>query len=145
MQVSLAAGLQEAVSRTLSVGTKLPGLCGVMDKPPARYPHIVFGRTGICDGRTGIENDNEQLFTLHVWSTARTDEEALAIMRHAKALLDGRRIKLGDGSTATVRLEFAEARHDEDLELRHGLLRFRATSVLPARRGGRRQGAAAGH
>lgn len=130
---SLATGLQDAVFRTLSGERALPGVSCVHDKTPAGYPHITFGRTGVCDG-SGMESENEQLFTLHVWSKARSDDEALTIMQRAKALLDGRTLALGDGGFAAVRLEFTEARHDEDLELRHGLLRFRATTGAAPRR-----------
>ncbi|MGI6851567.1 DUF3168 domain-containing protein [Mesorhizobium sp. 1B3] len=136
---SLATDLQDAVLRTLSTEAALPGISSVHDRTPAGYPHITFGRTGVCDW-SGTENENEQLFTLHVWSKARSDDEALSIMQRARALLDGRTLALGDGEVAAVRLEFTEARHDEDLELRHGLLRFRATAGAAPRRARRPRG-----
>lgn len=136
---SLATDLQDAVFRTLSAEGALPSVASVHDKAPAGYPHITFGRTGVCDWR-GVESENEQLFTLHVWSKARSDDEALTIMQRARALLDGRTLALGDGGFAVVRLEFTEARHDEDLELRHGLLRFRATEGTAPRRARRPRG-----
>jgi hypothetical protein len=139
---SLATGLQEAVFRTLSTESALPGFSGVHDRTPPRYPHITFGRTGVCDRCTGMESENEQLFTLHVWSKAQSDDEALAIMERARVLLDGHTLTLEDGEVAAVRLEFAEARHDEDLELRHGLLRFHATAGIPPRRTRRPRGVA---
>lgn len=136
---SLAAGLQEAVFRTLSSEKSLPAVFSMHDGIPVAFPHITFGRTGVCDW-SGTESENEQLFTLHVWSKARSDEEALAIMQRAKALLDGRTLALDGGGFAAVRLEFTEARDDEDLELRHGMLRFRATASAAPRRTRRSRG-----
>ncbi|HWK65462.1 MAG TPA: DUF3168 domain-containing protein [Rhizobiaceae bacterium] len=130
---SLASCLQKAVFQALSAEETLPAVSSVHDKTPAGYPHITFGRTGVCDWN-GTESENEQLFTLHVWSKARSDDETLTIMQCAKTLLDGSRLALDEGGFAAVRLEFTEARNDEDLELRHGLLRFRATAgSLPGR------------
>lgn len=135
---SLASGLQEAVFRTLSVEPVGVDGGGRRGKTPITYPHITFGRTGVYDWATGTEKDTEQLFTLHVWSRARSDEEALGIMERAKALIDGQTLALEDGTYAAAQLEFAEVRYDEELELRHGLLRFHVTATPAPRRGGRR-------
>lgn len=130
---SLACGLQKAVCHALSNEEALPAVSSVYEKTPAGYPHITFGRTGVCDW-SGAESENEQLFTLHVWSNARSEDETLTIMQRAKSLLDGRTLALDEGGFAAVRLEFTETRHDKDLELRHGLLRFRAiASGAPGR------------
>jgi hypothetical protein len=130
---SLATGLQEAVFRTLAKGKAPPVVATVRETARAAYPHITFGRTSVYDPAVGMESDSDQLFTLHIWSNARSDDETLAIMKRARALLDGSVLTLDDGSLAMVHLEFAEARNDEDLELRHGLLRFHAKSTTAKR------------
>lgn len=135
---SLASGLQNAVFQVLFAEPVILDGGGGRGKAPIAYPHITFGRTGVHDWATGIEKDSEQLFTLHVWSRARTDEEALGIMGRARALLDGKTMVLEDGTRVAAQLEFAEIRYDEELELRHGLLRFHVTAMPASHRSGRR-------
>ena len=135
---TLASGLQDAVFRTLSAEPVILDGGGGRGKAPIAYPHITFGRTGVYDWATGTEKDTEQLFTLHIWSRATNDEEALGLMGRARALLDGKTLDIEGGMCAAARLEFAEVRYDEELELRHGLLRFHVTAMPARHRSGRR-------
>ena len=127
-----AAELQRAVFDALAANAALAALVGarIYDHVPANaaYPYVSFGRTSIYDWSTGTESGSEQLFTLHIWSKAKGKKETLEIMEHARALLEDARLDLNQHSLVNMRLEFAEARHDEDLALYHGLLRFRAVT-----------------
>jgi hypothetical protein len=127
-----AAELQKAVFEALTADAALSALIGerVYDQPPAAtpFPYVTFGRTSLYDWSTGTESGTEQLFTLHVWSKAKGKKETLAVMEAARTVLEGARLPLETEHLVDLTLEFAEARHDEDLSVHHGLLRFRALS-----------------
>ena len=127
-----AAELQRAVFEALTSDAALSTLIGgrVYDQPPAGtpFPYVTFGRTSLYDWSTGTESGTEQLFTLHVWSKAKGKKETLAVMEAARSVLEGARLPLETEHLVDLSLEFAEARHDEDLSVHHGLLRFRALS-----------------
>jgi Protein of unknown function (DUF3168) len=128
-----AAELQKAVFEALAADAALTSLLGggkIYDHAPANvaFPYLTFGRTSIFDWSTGTESGTEQLFTLHVWSKAKGKKETLAIMEAARALLDDAALELDEHHVVNMRLEFAEARYDEDLSVHHGLLRFRVVT-----------------
>ncbi len=126
-----ALELQKAIFAALSQDGALTGLLGglrVFDRVPAStpFPYVTFGRTSLYDWSTGTERGAEQLFTLHVWSKAQGKSETLAILERIAALLDDRPLTLDGHALVSMRLEFSEVRHDEDLAVHHGLARFRA-------------------
>jgi hypothetical protein len=128
-----AAELQKAVFDALAADVTVTALLGggkIYDRAPANvtFPYLTFGRTSIFDWSTGTESGTEQLFTLHVWSKAKGKKETLAIMEAVRALLDDAALELDEHHLVNMRLEFAEARYDEDLSVHHGLLRFRAVT-----------------
>ncbi|HTV69988.1 MAG TPA: DUF3168 domain-containing protein [Rhizobiaceae bacterium] len=128
-----AAELQRAIFEALGSDTALVAALGgarIHDHAPANvsFPYISFGRTSLFDWSTGTESGTEQLFTLHIWSKAKGKKETLDIMELAKARLNDASLDLGDYHLVNLRLEFAEARYDEDQMVHHGLLRFRAVT-----------------
>lgn len=128
-----AAELQKAVFEALAADVAVTALLDggkIYDRAPANvaFPYLTFGRTSIFDWSTGTESGTEQLFTLHVWSKAKGKKETLAIMEAVRALLDDGSLGLDEHHLVNMRLEFAEARYDEDLSVHHGLLRFRAVT-----------------
>ena len=127
-----AAELQKAIFEALGANAGLVALVGtrVFDHAPANaaFPYITFGRTSVYDWSTGTESGTEQLLTVHVWSKARGKTEALEIMEAIRGLLEDSDLTLADHRLVNLRLEFAEARFDEDLSIHHGLLRFRAVT-----------------
>lgn len=133
-----AAELQKAIFAALGGNAALAALLGgqrIYDHAPANvpFPYVTFGQTSIFDWSTGTESGTEQLFTLHVWSKAKGKKEALEIMEVARAELDSAELSLGgDQHLVNLRLEFAEARYNEDLAVHHGLLRFRAVTEVAA-------------
>ena len=127
-----AAELQKAVFDALAGDVALSALVGqrIHDHAPANvaFPYITFGRTSLYDWSTGTESGTEQLFTLHVWSKAKGRKEVLEIMEIARARLADAALELDEHQLVNLRLEFSEARYDEDLSVYHGLLRFRAVT-----------------
>ena len=128
---SPAVELQKAIHATLAGDAALTAALGgakIYDATPPNvaFPYISFGRTSVYDWSTGTESGTEQIFTVHVWSKARGKTEALEIMEAVRALLEAGELTLADHQLVNLRLEFAEARFDEDLSVYHGLLRFRA-------------------
>ena len=127
-----AAELQKAVFTALGGDASVAAAVGsrIFDHAPANvaFPYIAFGRTSLYDWSTGTESGTEQLFTLHVWSKAKGKKETLDIMEAARAALDDQALDLAGHRLVNMRLEFSEARYDEDLSVYHGLLRFRAVT-----------------
>ena len=130
-----AIELQKAIFAALGNDVALTAALGgahIYDKPRSVFPSISFGRTGVYDWSTGTEKDTEQLFTLHIWSKAKGDAETLGLMELALSRLAGPALFLEGGHPLDLRLEFAEARYDQDLAVYHGLLRYRAVTPAPA-------------
>lgn len=130
-----AAELQKAIFAALADDAALVAMLGgarIFDRAPSTvaFPYITFGRTSIYDWSTGTESGTEQLFTLHVWSKAKGKKETLDIMELARARLDDASLILEGHHLVNLRLEFAEARHDDNLSVHHGLLRFRAVTEV---------------
>jgi hypothetical protein len=129
-----AAELQKAVLATLGADQGLIATLGAARiyelLPPknAASPYVTFGRTSVYDWTTGAEKDDEQLLTLHVWSKAKGDAETLQIMDIIRARLADGLLPLDGREPVRLRLEFSEARYDDDLAVHHGLLRFRAAA-----------------
>jgi hypothetical protein len=96
------------------------------------FPYLGFGRSSVYDWSTGSEKETEQLFTVHIWSKAKGEDETIGIMEIARGRLADKVVALDSGQSVEVKLEFAEARYDEDLAVHHGLLRFRAVAIQPA-------------
>lgn len=128
-----AAELQKAVFAALAGDAPLAAALGgskIYDHVPpgTAFPYITFGRTSVYDWSTGTESGTEQLFTLHVWSKAHGRAEALAIVERIGALLHDRPLVLDGHALVNLRQEFSEVRQDEDLDVYHGLARFRAVT-----------------
>jgi hypothetical protein len=128
-----AADLQKALFGALAGNTALVSALGgakIFDHAPANiaFPYVTFGRTSIYDWSTGTESGTEQLLTLHAWSKARGKKETLDIMECVRAALDQAPLDLDDHHLVNLRLEYSEARHDDDLDVHHGMLRFRAVT-----------------
>ncbi len=128
-----AAELQKAIFAALGADPALTAALGagrVFAQVPANtaFPYITFGRTSVYDWSTGTERGNEHLFTLHIWSKAKGNKEALEIMEMARWVLDDKSLPLDGQHLVNLRLEFAEERYDEDQAVHHGLLRFRAVT-----------------
>src|SRR5262245_33293940 len=126
-----AAELQNAIFSTLVADSALVAALGgqhVHDSLPKNVvsPYVTFGGTRVYDWSTGTEIETEQLFTLHVWSKANGDAEALGIMVLIRVRLADSLMPLGGRDPVRLRMEFFELRYDEDLAMHHGLARFRA-------------------
>jgi hypothetical protein len=133
-----AAELEKAILAELGGDAALVAALGgarILDQASSAntaFPYVGFGRTSVYDWSTGIEKDTEQLFTVHIWSKAKGEAETVGIMEIARSHLAERIIALDSRQSVELKLEFAEARYDEDLAVHHGLLRFRAVATTPA-------------
>ncbi|RWC51051.1 MAG: DUF3168 domain-containing protein [Mesorhizobium sp.] len=129
--MTASGDLQQALFQRLRSDASLSALlggAGLLEQPAdnAAFPHVTCGQTSAFDWDTGAENNDDQLITLHVWSKAQGDAETLAIMDAIKARLADAVLVIGPRGQTRLSLEFTEARHDEELLVHHGLLRFRA-------------------
>lgn len=128
---SPAAELQKAIHAVLTADEGVTGLLGgrrIHDFAPerARFPYVTIGRTSVYDWSTSDDSGTEHLVTLHVWSRARGKAEAHAVIEAIeKALADFSPVLDGHRLVGLFR-EFSEVYYDEDMQLQHGLLRFRA-------------------
>lgn len=128
---SAAAELQKAIFAKLRDDAALVALLGgqrIFDHAPAdiAFPYISFGRSSAYDWSTATELGSEHVVSLHVWSKAKGKKEALDIMERARALLHDQPLTLAGHKLVNLRLEFSEARFEEDHSVYRGALRFRA-------------------
>lgn len=128
-----AADLQKAIFAALLADSGLVATLGggkVFDHAPASaaFPYVTFGRASVYDWNTSTETGTEQLLTLHVWSKARGKKETLDIMERVRLALDGAPLELEGRHLIDLRLDYSEARYDDDLDVYHGQLRFRAVT-----------------
>ena len=109
-------------------GIDLEGIMPCMELAPerARFPYITIGRTSVYDWSTGDDSGSEHLVTLHVWSRARGKAEAHAIIEAAEQALRDFSPDLEGHRLVGLFREFAEVYFDVEMELQHGLLRYRA-------------------
>lgn len=126
-----AADLHKVLFDRLKGDTLLTSALGgakIFDQEPANviFPYLTVGRTGVYDWSTATESGSEQLITLHVWSKAKGRHETQAIMRLIRQRLDAGLLALGTHHLIKLRFEFSEIRHDDDLAVHHGLVRYRA-------------------
>lgn len=129
--MTASGDLQQALFQRLRSDASLSALlggAGLLEHAAdnAAFPHVTCGQTSAFDWDTGVQNDADQLVTLHVWSKTHSDAETRAIMDSIKARLADAVLIIGPRGQTRLVLEFAEARYDEDLLVHHGLLRFRA-------------------
>lgn len=124
LQKAVFAALLGEAALTAEVGDR------VFDHAPANvaFPYVSFGRTSIYDWSTGTESGTEQLFTVHVWSKAKGKKQTLDIMDVARARLEAGGLSMAGHHLVNLRLEYSEARYNEDQSVYHGLLRFRAVT-----------------
>lgn len=133
--MSAALELQKAIFAALHGNSALIAALGgprVYDLAPATvpFPYITFGRASIYDWSTATERGAEQLVTLHVWSKAKGKREVLELMDLIRARLDDAALTLDGHRLVNLRMDFQEARFDEDLSVHGGLLRFRAVTEV---------------
>ncbi|WP_165784349.1 DUF3168 domain-containing protein [Zhengella mangrovi] len=128
---SAAAELQRAIHATLTGAEDVVRLLGgphVHDMAPerARYPYVTIGRTSVYDWSTSDDAGTEHLVTLHAWSQARGKAECQAVLEAAGKALEGFSPDLEGHRVVGFFREFAEVNYDPEMQLQHGLMRFRA-------------------
>ena len=128
---SAVAELQAAIYAALASDAALTGLLGgvrVYDHAPANvpFPYVTFGRTSVYDWGTGTESGTEQLVSLHVWSKGRGKKETHELVEAIGARIHDAGLALDGHALVNLRLEFSDVIFDEDLDVHHGVLRFRA-------------------
>ncbi len=130
---SAVAELQTAIHAALAGDAGLTGLLGgvrVYDHTPPNvpFPYVTFGRTSVYDWGTGTESGTEQLITLHVWSKGRGKKETHELVEAIAARIHDSGLDLEEHRLVNLRLEFLDVIFDEDLDVHHGMLRFRAVT-----------------
>ena len=128
---SAAAELQKAIVSTLRGDAQLAALLGgekLFDHAPASvvFPYLTFGRASLYDWGTATEEGSEHLLTLHAWSKGKGRREALEIMQRVTELLHDRPPALAGFALVSLRLESSEVRYDDEQDVHHGAMRFRA-------------------
>jgi len=127
-----AAELQKSIFGALTGEAGLLAALGgprIYDHVPTNvaFPYVTFGRTSVFDWSTSTESGTEHLFTLHVWSKAKGKDEVHALMERIRERLHDGQLVIDGFDLVNLRLEFVEARFNDDLAVYHGMLRFRAT------------------
>lgn len=130
---SAAIELQKAVFAALSGYEPLTTALGgahIHDHAPPHlaFPYLTFGRTSIRDWSTGTEDGSEHIFTIHAWSKARGKSQALSLIAMVKDALHDAELALGGHRLVNLRREFEDVRFNDDIDVYHGMIRFRAVT-----------------
>lgn len=128
---SAALELQKALFARLHENSELAGLMiGVRlyDQAPAnaKFPYLTFGRTSVYDWSTDTESGSEHLVTLHAWSKERGKSQCHDLIEAVRAALDDAALALPGHALVRLRAEYSEVRYEDDTDVHHGLIRFRA-------------------
>lgn len=133
MASSASWALQQGIFQVLAANPEVTGLLGgthIFDNAPrnASFPYLTFGQTTERDWSTGSEDGSEHTVTLHVWSRAGGRKETQEIIDKVRSVLNSSPITIDDHHLVNLRHEYSEARHDEDGETYHGIVRYRAVT-----------------
>lgn len=103
---------------------------GIYDHVPAHapFPYVTLGRSASSDWSTASEDGAEHFFAIHVWSRAKGKMQAAAIMERVRGLLHDADLALAGHVLVNLRAESAEIRFDDDHDVHHGTIRFRAVT-----------------
>ncbi len=128
---SAALELQRGVFASLQANADLAAAMGAVrlyDQAPvnAKFPYLTFGRTAVYDWSTDTETGAEHLVTLHAWSKERGKSECQALIEMVRAALDDAALALDGHALIRLRAEYSEVRYEDDNDVHHGLIRFRA-------------------
>lgn len=131
MATMIAYELQRAVfaklTSTPALVTRLGG-ARIYDDVPKKpdYPFISFGPHTEKDWSTGSEEGSEHLFSLHVWSTAKTREEAASLMALARAAMEALSSSLETAHLVSIRHDQSDIEREDAGSRFKGTIRMRA-------------------
>lgn len=130
---SAALELQKAIFAALATDGDLETAMGgvrLFDQAPANanFPYLTIGRTSVYDWSTDTESGTEQLVTLHAWSKARGKAQCFELLELVRARLDDASLELAGHSLVNFKAEYSDVRYEDDNDVHHGLIRFRAVT-----------------
>lgn len=133
MAASANWSLQKGIYQALAGDPQVTGLLGgaqIFDNAPQNvsFPYLTFGQTTERDWSTGSEEGSEHTVTLHVWSRSGGRKQTHEIIETIRKALSAAPIAIDDHYLVNLRHEFSEARHEEDGETYHGIVRYRAVT-----------------
>jgi Protein of unknown function (DUF3168) len=125
--------LQSAVHARLTSDAALLALLGgafIYDRAPqaAAYPYVTYGQSTTRDWSTGSERGDEHVLTIHVWSHGDGRKSVEAIVDAIRAALHEVTLTLNGHRLINLRRDFAETRRENDGDIMHALIRFRAVT-----------------
>ena len=131
MTANAGCSLQQGIYQALADDPQVTGLLGrtnISDNAPqnASFPYLTFGQTTERDWTTGVEDSSEHTVTLHVWSRGGGKKQTHEIIDVIRDALNAVPLTIANHTLVKLKHEFSEARHDEDGETYHGIVRYRA-------------------
>lgn len=127
VQRDLRDGIYRALASSQEIKASLGGLALYEDAPQsAPFPYLTIGQTTDRDWATGESKAGEHTVTLHVWSRVGGRQRTQEIMEHVRSALSRTPITIAGIQKVQLQHEFSEARHDEDGETFHGIVRYKA-------------------
>ncbi len=125
--------LQQALYAAISTDPGVLALLGsprIYDDVPqsAPFPYITLGQSTVRDWSSVVDDGEEHILTLHVWSRASGRKETHEVMGALREALHDRPLTLSGHRLVNLRHEFSDARRDSDGETYHGVVRYRAVT-----------------
>lgn len=125
--------VQSAVYQRLHGDASLLSLAtgGVYDAVPQGnpMPYVVIGEKSEVPDNTLTEIGKETTTTIHIWSNAEGDRQALQILERIDTLLDNQSLTVNGWDAWRVENEFSETLRetDQNRTIRHVVARYRIT------------------
>ena len=106
-------------------------ISGIFDPVPEgqELPYLTIGEGSIRDWSAKDFNGQEHLLDIHVWSGSRGGGQVRTLSDQVVALLANQNLTLVGHQLVRLEFTFFENFFDEDGQVRHGILRFRARTI----------------
>jgi hypothetical protein len=133
MPQSSSWALHQSIYQRLAADAGVVMLLGgtrIYDHVPrnASYPYVTFGQSIAREYGTAIDDGEEHILTLHVWSDGGSRGQAHEIMGAVRRALHDEPLSLTDHRLVNISQEFADARREPERETYHGIIRYRAVT-----------------
>lgn len=132
MTILSAQSLWQAIyDKLLSDGGLMAGISGIFDPVPEgqELPYLSIGEGSIRDWSAKDFNGQEHLLDIHIWSGLKGGGQVRSLADQVVILLADQNLTLIGHQLVRLEFTFFENFFDEDGQVRHGILRFRARTI----------------
>ncbi len=132
MTLLATESLWQAIYDRLSSDSPLMAeISGIFDPPPEGQdlPYLTLGEGNVRDWSAKDFSGQEHLLDIHIWSGMRGGGQIRSLADQVASLLTDQDLALNGHQLVTLKFIFFENFFDDNGDVRHGILRFRANTI----------------